>query len=71
VLNKLNNSHKNKTFTDFNNGSLQLNKENYDKIYEEFTEYKSKKKGLWKEDFDPTDGSNYISENYKRNEEQD
>ena len=27
--------------------------------------------GLWKEDFDPTDGNNYISENYKRNEEQD
>lgn len=27
--------------------------------------------GLWKEQFDPTDGSNYISENYKRNEQQD
>jgi len=25
--------------------------------------------GLWKEEFDPTDGTNYISENYKRNEE--
>jgi len=26
--------------------------------------------GLWKEDFDATDGNNYISENYKRSEQQ-
>jgi len=27
--------------------------------------------GLWKEEFDPTDGNNYISENYKRSEQQE
>jgi hypothetical protein len=27
--------------------------------------------GLWKEEVDPTDGSQYISENFKRNEKED
>ena len=27
--------------------------------------------GLWQEEVDPTDGSQYISENYKPNEKQD
>jgi hypothetical protein len=27
--------------------------------------------GLWKDEFDPTNGRNYISENFKRNEKED
>jgi hypothetical protein len=26
--------------------------------------------GLWKDEFDPTDSSQYISENYRRNEKE-
>jgi hypothetical protein len=43
----------------------------FDWEIDESTQEHLRSLGLWKDEFDPTDSSNYISENFRRNEKED
>jgi hypothetical protein len=51
--------------------SVQRQVVDFDWEVDESTQEHLRSLGLWKDEFDATDGSNYISENYKRSEKEE